>query len=295
MTYTASDSSWLITNAAGDEVAFYGYDAFGKLAFGTPASPFGYAGQYTDPSTGFSDMRARWYAPQTGEFTTRDPAFTSTDTAYAYAGNDPINQTDAYGLCTSFNFSCDMENNSWMDQADASPNGQVSVTETQAFEYLVDNNWSPSRAQEGVDSFDWSRPVTMIHYRAGNYSIKYASSGTNAGRRFWTTYQIFTVPALAVSALKLPSSNNAHYAWMIEFTADDPVLYGYVGGGWGLQYLDAEADTDTAQAKALPTPSIWLLFTSLGYHVANTLGPPGGPSTTLTSSGSGGCSVYQTL
>jgi hypothetical protein len=55
MTYTPSDSSWLITNAAGDETAFYGYDAFGNLAFGTPESPFGYAGEYTDPSTGLSE------------------------------------------------------------------------------------------------------------------------------------------------------------------------------------------------------------------------------------------------
>jgi RHS repeat-associated protein len=97
MTYTPCDSSWLITNAAGDEVAFYGYDAFGNLAFGTPASPFGYAGEYTDLSTGLSDLRARWYAPQTGDFTTRDPAFASTDTAYTYAGDDPVNETDPMG------------------------------------------------------------------------------------------------------------------------------------------------------------------------------------------------------
>jgi RHS repeat-associated protein len=100
MTYTPSDSSWLITNAAGDETAFYGYDAFGNLAFGTPASPFGYAGQYTDPSTGFSNLRARWYAPQTGTFTTRDPAFTSTDTAYTYAADDPVNGADPSGQLT---------------------------------------------------------------------------------------------------------------------------------------------------------------------------------------------------
>jgi RHS repeat-associated protein len=98
MTYMPSDSSWLITNAAGDEIAFYGYDAFGNLAFGTPGSPFGYAGEYTDPSTGFSNLRARWYETQVGAFTTRDPAFASTDTAYIYAGDDPVNETDPTGL-----------------------------------------------------------------------------------------------------------------------------------------------------------------------------------------------------
>lgn len=100
LTYTPSDSTWLATNAQGDATAFYGYDAFGNLAFGTPASPFGYAGQYTDASSGFSNLRARFYGPQTGTFTTRDPAFGSTDTAYAYTGDDPVNGTDPMELCT---------------------------------------------------------------------------------------------------------------------------------------------------------------------------------------------------
>ena len=101
MTYTPSDSSWLLTNASGDEVSFYRYDAFGTLAFGTPGSSFGYAGQYQDgavTSAGLYDMRARWYEPQSGEFMTRDPAFSQTDQAYAYAGDDPVNYSDPTGL-----------------------------------------------------------------------------------------------------------------------------------------------------------------------------------------------------
>jgi RHS repeat-associated protein len=98
MTYTASDSIWLTTNGVGGETGFWGYDAFGNLAFGTPSSPFGYAGQYLDPSTGLSNMRARWYEPQTGNFTTRDPAFASTDTAYDYAEGDPVDVSDPSGL-----------------------------------------------------------------------------------------------------------------------------------------------------------------------------------------------------
>jgi RHS repeat-associated protein len=99
LTYTSSDSSWLATNNAGQQVAFWRYDAFGNLAYGTPDSPFGYSGQYTDASTGFSNLRARFYEPETGGFTTRDPAFGSTDTAYTYAAGDPVNGTDPSGLC----------------------------------------------------------------------------------------------------------------------------------------------------------------------------------------------------
>ena len=115
MTYTPADSSWLITNASGDETAFYGYDAFGNLAFGTPSSLFGYAGQYTDPSTGLSGLRARWYQPQTGNFTTRDPVFSKTDQAYAYAGDDPVNESDPTGMSVNLSGAAQ-----WA-QGDASP------------------------------------------------------------------------------------------------------------------------------------------------------------------------------
>ena len=100
MTFTPSDSSWLTTNAAGDATGFWRYDAFGTLAFGTPTSAFGYGGQYTDASSGLSNLRARWYQPQTGGFTSRDPAFSQTDTAYTYAGDDPVNKSDPSGLET---------------------------------------------------------------------------------------------------------------------------------------------------------------------------------------------------
>jgi RHS repeat-associated protein len=106
MTYTPTDSTWFTTNAAGDELGFYGYDAFGSLAFGTPDSTFGYSGQYADTTSGFANMRARFYDSQTGDFTSRDPAFADTDSAYNYADGDPVNETDpsgdwTHGYCDS--------------------------------------------------------------------------------------------------------------------------------------------------------------------------------------------------
>ncbi len=113
LTYSASDSSWLATNQQGQIVAFWRYDAFGDLASGTPDSPFGFSGQYTDASTGLINDRARLYESQTGGFTTRDPAFDETDQAYAYASDDPINRSDSSGLsdlpwyCSLPFFTCD--------------------------------------------------------------------------------------------------------------------------------------------------------------------------------------------
>lgn len=45
-------------------------------------------------------LRARWYQAQTGGFTARDPDFAGTDTAYTYAGDDPVNEADPSGLST---------------------------------------------------------------------------------------------------------------------------------------------------------------------------------------------------
>jgi RHS repeat-associated protein len=101
MTYEPSSSTWLSTNAAGDETSFYGYDAFGSLAFGAPTSAFGYAGQYVDAATGFSNLRARWFDSGVGEFTVVDPNLSSTGTAYTYAKDDPVNFGDPSGAACS--------------------------------------------------------------------------------------------------------------------------------------------------------------------------------------------------
>ena len=98
MTFDPSDSAWFTTNAAGDETGFYGYDAYGNLAFGMATSAFGYAGQYSDATTGFLYMRARFYDAQIGEFTTRDPDFQVTNDAFEYAGDDPVSGDDPSGL-----------------------------------------------------------------------------------------------------------------------------------------------------------------------------------------------------
>ena len=97
LSYTPSNDTWISTNQTGDETGYWGYDAYGTLAFGAPTSPFGYSGQYADATTGLVNDRARWYEAQTGGFTTRDPAFSTTDTAYTYANDDPVTNVDPSG------------------------------------------------------------------------------------------------------------------------------------------------------------------------------------------------------
>jgi RHS repeat-associated protein len=102
LTYTPANSSWITTNQAGQQTGSWGYDAYGTLAYGNPTSAFGYSGQYTDPTTGLINNRARWYQTNTGDFTTIDPALNQTNQPYTYAADNPISNTDPTGkkACT---------------------------------------------------------------------------------------------------------------------------------------------------------------------------------------------------
>lgn len=89
----------LITDQNGNASGSFTYTPYGVPAAstGTTTTPFGYAGQYTDQETGLQYDRARYYDPQTGQFTTRDPLAAVTGQPYAYAGASPTNGTDPSG------------------------------------------------------------------------------------------------------------------------------------------------------------------------------------------------------
>ena len=96
-----------LADASGNITDSYSYDPYGQrtAVTGSGAStPFGYAGQYTDAETGFQYLRARYYDPATGQFLTVDPLVDSTGHPYAYAGDNPVNNTDPSGKCDSGTF-----------------------------------------------------------------------------------------------------------------------------------------------------------------------------------------------
>jgi RHS repeat-associated protein len=76
------------------------YDPYGRRVqhSGTADSAMGYAGQWTDPSTGLLYLRARDYDSDTGQFLTVDPALDQTHQPYTYADNNPLTLTDPSGL-----------------------------------------------------------------------------------------------------------------------------------------------------------------------------------------------------
>jgi RHS repeat-associated protein len=86
-----------IVNASGTVEDRDAYDPYGNLtsSSGTVANPLGYAGGYTDSTTGLIKFGARYYNPGIGSFTQEDPS--GQTAGYTYAGGDPVNGADPSG------------------------------------------------------------------------------------------------------------------------------------------------------------------------------------------------------
>ncbi|MDP3391772.1 MAG: RHS repeat-associated core domain-containing protein [Methylococcaceae bacterium] len=87
------------TNATKAVTATQRFDAFGTKLAGTGTVPqYGYTGREPDQS-GLNYYRARYYDPNQGRFTARDPlGYADGINRYAYVGNNPINFNDPNGL-----------------------------------------------------------------------------------------------------------------------------------------------------------------------------------------------------
>ncbi|MEV5944821.1 RHS repeat-associated core domain-containing protein [Streptomyces sp. NPDC051994] len=81
------------------------YSPFGQKTASTGSNPaLGYQSGWTDPVSGDVNMAARWYAPGSGSFDSRDtwqlPADSSAQTnRYLYGNGSPLNGTDPNGHC----------------------------------------------------------------------------------------------------------------------------------------------------------------------------------------------------
>jgi RHS repeat-associated protein len=102
ITYLFADSLGSVRATVSSSGALTGttsYDAWGnpQTTGGlTAATPFGYAGGYTDP-TGLIYLINRYYDPATGQFLSVDPELSQTAQPYQYAVGDPVDQTDPDG------------------------------------------------------------------------------------------------------------------------------------------------------------------------------------------------------
>jgi RHS repeat-associated protein len=89
----------LLTDAGGNPVGRYDYDAWGAVVrhTGSVDSELQFDGQLTDAETGYQYLRARYYDPATGQFLSPDPLQQVSRSRYGYAENDPLTFGDSSG------------------------------------------------------------------------------------------------------------------------------------------------------------------------------------------------------
>ena len=87
-------------SAWGDMWTTNWYDASARTSFG--GAGFGFSTEYQD-ETGLVYFGYRYYSPDLGRFLSRDPLGETASgvNLYAFAGNDPVNHRELYGLCGS--------------------------------------------------------------------------------------------------------------------------------------------------------------------------------------------------
>ena len=93
-----------LVSAAGVTTDSYQYDPYGNTVFGTPVSInyYGYNAESTNTNTGYQYLRARYYNPANGSFTTEDTNTGTTENPltrnrYGYVNNNPLNYEDPTG------------------------------------------------------------------------------------------------------------------------------------------------------------------------------------------------------
>jgi RHS repeat-associated protein len=94
-----------LSDGTGAVIANYTYGAFGDLRLmkGASDNTFQFTGEQTDDETGLIYLRARYYDPSMGRFTSKDTfpgieLFPQTLNRYTYVRNNPVNLTDPTGL-----------------------------------------------------------------------------------------------------------------------------------------------------------------------------------------------------
>jgi RHS repeat-associated protein len=102
--YTVSQPGHVtaLVNGQQQVVNQYEYTPFGAPLATTEgvAQPFQFTARQRDPETGLYYYRARYFDPSLGRFISEDPiGLAGGVNQFAYVGNDPMNQTDPFGLC----------------------------------------------------------------------------------------------------------------------------------------------------------------------------------------------------
>jgi RHS repeat-associated protein len=213
-----------LTNSSGTTVTSgtFAYDPYGKQTSGSATlSNYMFQSEQKDSESGLTYLRARYYDPTIGRFSSRDPSSgttsnPATQNGYNYANNDPINMSDPLGLAAACG-------------GKKSPSASVQ-NNLPAGQYLTDaaSKWQAANFVQGDGRFHGYVNI------GGGYATTLfgVPVGFNAGLKISpdSIHPYVNVcassrgPSLSVSV----SSSNATKGWSNEVSA-----YAGLGGGIG--------------------------------------------------------------
>jgi RHS repeat-associated protein len=127
-----------LADPTGAVISAQSYEPYGESlgAFGSPASSYGFAGEWTD-ATGLQYLRARYYAPEVARFIGRDlwagasmNPVSYNSWLYAYA--NPINLVDPSGKCPDIDGDGTCDPMWWLTRVPSPPEPEIYTSSTLA-------------------------------------------------------------------------------------------------------------------------------------------------------------------
>jgi RHS repeat-associated protein len=207
-------------NDAGNVLATTDYDPWG-VPYTTPSTPFGFAGELQTGNQLY--LRARWYKPGSGQFTSRDPFAGMLETPYSlhpyqYAYSNPVLWTDPSGEIVIF------FHGGWDDTSidplikELSPMIKSDILELKANDTSV--------AYRALDKFNdpmkcFVEPIILIGYSRGGASVQAAANTLNIFYRHVKINLALTIgPVEAFHGENVPRYKLPNVARQISFLSD---------------------------------------------------------------------------
>lgn len=185
---------------------------------------------YERPSQHTSDGSInRYYDPATGQFLTRDPLVSATGQPYAYAADDPVNNTDPAGLCNAQGnghawdlFNPWSSNNPIRCSVEKHPNSITSkILERNPANVAITgyyNEWQSAENGCGWWANFSQNGTTAIAGAAGTIAIAGGISGALEANGYFTGNEIeignnFRISPLGNGNAEDPAARLPHYHW----------------------------------------------------------------------------------
>ena len=164
-----------LLDSTGDLETNYAYDPFGvPVVAGDASNPYQFTGEAWDAEVGLLYLRARYYQPEVGRFTTKDPwegdlLRPATLNLHVYVRNNPLNLVDPSGLQICGSFLCQPR------VVDPDPEVRRLAEGLQTdFRIIVGTGWHPGPYEPYYELWSpWSKDqLKLVRQAAIDFAIK---------------------------------------------------------------------------------------------------------------------------